>query len=67
MAKQKNEKKAKGGAASKALTAGGEVALALAVGVTGAGNFFSGVPSPDCVCLMQTSGRKPNRKSCCLR
>ena len=24
-------------------------------------------PSPDCACLMQTSGRKPNRKSCCLR
>ena len=43
MAKQKKEKKAKGGAASKALTAGGAVALALAVGVTGAGNFFSGV------------------------
>lgn len=43
MAKQKKEKKVKGGAASKALTAGGAVALALAVGVTGAGNFFSGV------------------------
>ena len=43
MAKQKKEKKAKGGVASKALTAGGAVALALAVGVTGAGNFFSGV------------------------
>ena len=24
-------------------------------------------PSPDCACLMQTSGRKQNRKSCCLR
>ena len=38
MAKQKKEKKVKGGAASKALTAGGAVALALAVGVTGAGD-----------------------------
>lgn len=37
------EKKSKRGAAGKAMTAGGAVALALAVGITGAGNFFSGV------------------------